>query len=124
MKRAKTVAVIKRSCRTGDAVWTYRGPSERAAREAYASACKKEIARISHWEEIAARRQSNIARLLADCLAVIPINAVLTEQQQGAVKTLQAIGRKGLACSREFYEHIMEERRIKERDNRNYDKSK
>lgn len=73
--------------------------------------------RVRNWTGTVARRVANIQRLLNDCLADVPINANLTQQQQDAVRRLQAIVRKNYACHRDFYEHILEERRLR-RQNR------
>lgn len=102
------VTIIKRSCITGNAVWVYRGKSEESARKTYYRACKDEVERMRHWPEKASRRMANIERLLSDCLSDLPVNAELTTIQREAVRQLQVIGKKGMRCASEFYEHIQE----------------
>ena len=116
MKVHRTVTILRRSCLTGKVVWIYRGPSEAAARVAYWRACKREIEFVRSYNERAARRAANIARLLADCTASIPINAELTPQQAEAARELKTIEKKEYVCDREFYNHIMEERRRRQED--------
>ena len=105
-----STTVIRKSCLTGKAVWIYRGPSERSAGLAYWRACRQEMERMRRFSAVAARRFGNIARILSDCMAGLPVNAELTAWQKEAVRQLQAIQKKGIACHRDFYEHIMEER--------------
>ena len=108
---SRTITIIRKSCLTGKAVWIYRGPSKNAARCLYYRVCKREMARIKHWSERVERRRSNIARFLSDCLAELPINAELTEQQTDAARQIQYLEKMELECHRDFYEHILEERR-------------
>lgn len=107
MKQKYLVTVVKRSCVTGNPVWLYRGYSKAAARKAYQRACHKEVERVKDWAKIAARRVSGIRMFLADCMAELPINAKLTEQQREAIKQLRAIENGATVCQSEFYEHIM-----------------
>lgn len=136
MEHHGLITIMRKSCLTGNVVWIYRGPSENAARQEYSRACKSEFERMRHFSTFAARRCANIARILSDCMAEIPINAELTPPQREAARQLQAIQKKAVMYNREFYEHIMEERqrrkadreirqRMRNRDNkhnRNYDK--
>ena len=108
---------IRRSCLTGNAVWIYQGSCKNGAQTAYWKACRAEMERVRNWTGTVARRVANIQRLLNDCLADVPINASLTQQQQDGVRRLQAIVRKNYTCHRDFYEHILEERRLR-RQNR------
>lgn len=116
MKRNRPVIVIRRSCLTGKVVWVYKGPNKRAANTAYCRACKREVERVRHWGETAAERRANILRVLNDYLADIPLNAKLSPEQKAAVKKLQQLSKEDIACHREFYEHIMEERRRRRED--------
>lgn len=116
MHKRYPVTIIRRSCLTDNAVWIYRGPTHNAARKAYWIACKAEVERVEHWREHVALRTANISRLLSECLAEIPINAELTPEQKKAVRQLQSLMKKGIACHMEFYEHIMEQRRRREED--------
>ena len=136
MKNHGLITIIRKSCLTGNAVWVYRGPSERSARLAYWRACRNEVERMKRFGTAASRRCANIARLVSDCMEYIPINVELTERQRDAARQLQSIQKKDVACHREFYEHIMAERlrrkndreirrRMRERENQhnpNYDK--
>lgn len=111
MKRNRPVIVIRRSCLTGKVVWIYKGSSKGAAYTAYCRACKREVERMRRWGETTAERRANILRVLNDFLADIPLNAKLSPEQKAAVKKLQQLSKEDIACHREFYEHIMEERR-------------
>ncbi len=122
MKHKGPITIIRKSCLTGKAVWIYRGPSKNAARIAYWRACKKEIDRVKHWGNVVAQQCSNAARFLADCMAEIPINAELTPEQAEAARKLQSIAKREKECYRDFYEHIMEERRRREEDKEYYRK--
>ena len=59
---------------------------------------------------------SNITRLLSECMRDIPIDAELTPRQKDAARMLKNIVKKGFACHREFYEHVIEERRRRQED--------
>lgn len=130
-----SVTVIVRSCLTGQVVWIYRGASKRSADSTYCRACQCEVERVRHWSRIAARRKANILRLLSECMAGMAIDGVMTPEQKAAAKRLTSMA-EDPGCYREFYDHIMEERRRRARDkkirqqmrereavgNRNYDK--
>ena len=117
-RKQYNVIVIRRSCLTGKVVWLYRGPSKSAAHVAYHRACKAEIQRVRHWGETAAKRRSNIMRLLNECLDEIPITATLTPQQIEWSRMLRSISKEDIACHREFYDHIIEERRRRDEANK------
>lgn len=109
-KRHNTV-VIRRSCINDKPVWIYMGPSEGAARLAYWRACKSEVKRIKNWSKTVARRMKNISTLLTNCTASLPMMEAMTPEQEETVRQLQSIGKNEFACHRDFFEHIMEERR-------------
>jgi len=115
MKHPKVI-VIRRSCLTGKVIWVYRGPSKGAANKAYIRACHKEVERVRNWDKIVARRQTVLARTLADMLAQVPVDSALTPEQQDAAKELQRIAHEKLEVNLDFYNHIMEERRRREED--------
>lgn len=54
--------------------------------------------------------------LLSECLAETPITSALTPLQIAASKQLRAISKEDIACHKEFYEHIIEERRRRNED--------
>ena len=60
-----------------------------------------------------AQRASNITRIMSKCMEKLPIDAELTPEQTAAAKQLRAILMKEPPCNMEFYNHIMEERRLK-----------
>lgn len=107
------VIMMRKSCLTGKVVWLYQGPSIEAARMAYSRACKREIARVKQWSKIAARRKSNIMRLLSECMSNLPINAELTEEQENSACHIRDVGMQSYSCDRAFYEHILAERRMR-----------
>lgn len=114
-KGCKNIVVCK-SCLTGHEVWLYLGQASEKSRLVYYRACRKEIERMARWAEKAAQRAQNIQRLMNLCLAQIPINAELTEQQKSAVRTLLAVKKKGMTCDREFYDHVVEEQNRRRTD--------
>ncbi len=116
MTKNRSFTVILRSCLTDKVVWIYRGPSKEAARKAYWRACRKELERVRNWGERMAWRTAGIKRLLSACLDDKPAGAELTPDQQAAAKELQSISKKGEECHREFYNHIIEERRRRKED--------
>ena len=116
MKKRPKVTIIRYSCLTGKAVWVYRGPSKGAACLAYWRACKAEIERVHHWSDIVVQRADGIRRLLTQCMADKPIDAELTAEQKEGARQLMAISKKPPVCDREFYDHIMEERRRRAED--------
>ena len=118
MVKAKSykLLVIRRSCLTGKVVWVYRCSSKGAARVAYHRACRNEVKRMRHWGETAAQRRANIMKVLNECLADIPLDSALSNAQKAAARRLQAISKEDIACHREFYEHIIEERRRRAED--------
>ena len=115
MKQKNLITIIRKSCLTGRAVWIYQGFSCGAARKAYHRACKKELERVRHWQEIIARRKENITRLLADLMANILPTTALTCEQQTAARQLREIS-EGQPVQHEFYEHIKAERRRRAAD--------
>lgn len=114
-KRSKSI-FIRRSCLTGNAVWIYRGEADNE-RKTYWKACRFEVERVQRWTDIVSRRMGNISRLISDCLVNIPLNVELTPQQKQAVRQLQSVGNKGIICHRDFYEHIMAQRKQRQIDN-------
>ena len=112
--REKKVTVICKSCITGRAVWIYQGRG--SSYIAYWRACKKEVERIRNWPTIAARRKESIERLINICTGNFSINAELTPAQKEAVEKLKRIKDKGATCYRDFYNHIMETRRLRRQD--------
>ena len=109
------VTVIIKSCLTGRAVWIYRGPSKNASQSAYWRACKYEVERFKRWSKHVARRKANIQRLLTDCTAGIDIAGTMTPEQKAAARRLASLS-EDPAFNREFYDHVVEERRRMERD--------
>lgn len=103
--------VIRRSCLTGRAVWMWCGKSRCAAYKAYSRACAAEVDRVRRWGETTVRRRSAILQLLNECLADIPITQSLTPEQTAAATALRELSREDVGCDREFYNHIIEERR-------------
>lgn len=111
------VTVVKYSCLVPDlAVWVYRGPSKEAARIAYWRACKKEIERVKRFGSMAAKRKAGLQRLLSDCMANLPLTGSLTPAQKAAAKVISTIAETPQTCYKAFYDHIIEERRRRERD--------
>ena len=108
--KKKQVIVIRKSCLTGKVVWVYRG-TRGAARTAYWRACKREVERVQRWGETAAQRRARIMQLLNECIADVPITSDMPPGQEAAVRQLLRLSKEDIACHREFYEHILEERR-------------
>lgn len=110
------VTVIRYSCLTGQAVWLYQGPSKQAARAAYRRACEREIKRVRLWRKMIEARKANIMHVIETCMADKPIITGMTPEQKVAAKKLLAMAKEECPCQREFYNHIMEERRRREND--------
>lgn len=112
------VTIIRYSCITGQAVWVYQGPSVQAARAAYRRSCEREIKRVRRWKKTVAERKANILHIINACMAGIPIMGGMTVEQMNAARQLQSIANKTIPCCRDFYDHIMEERRRRDADRR------
>lgn len=112
----KHMVVIRYSCITGKPVWVYWAPSKGAAWTAYSRACKREAEVVRRAPEVAAQRKANIKALLSRCLESLPIGAELTPRQQAAAKELLALAEMEIPFSREFYDHVVEERRRRAED--------
>ena len=110
MNKKKYIVVI-RSCLTGRVVWMCRSKSRVAVPMTYCRACAAEVERVRQWGETTTQRRSAILRLLNECLAGIPITQRLTPQQAAASKRLRELSREDVECDREFYNHIIAERR-------------
>ena len=107
------MTVIKKSCLTGMVVWIYQGNSRNAARMAYYKACLKEVERVRSWK----RTQARGLRAVADLLDAVSASlADPTPEQAAAIGRLRAAAKAVPDCHREFYDHIMEERRRRRRD--------
>lgn len=113
MKRRKAVTVIKNSCVTSRAIWIHRGTSAWAAYKAYLKSCKKEMERMARWAETEARYVANITRLINVCVAKLPIDHQMTPEQTKALKALHKARKKGVGCNRDFYDHIVKEREMR-----------
>lgn len=112
----KPVTVIRYSCITGNAVWVYRGPSKQAARAAYRRACEKEIKRVRAWKKTVAARNENIRRLISNCIGDIQVTESMTVEQKDAARKLLSMAGEAIPCCRDFYNHIIEERRRRDAD--------
>jgi len=131
MKKKHTSLVIRYSCLTGKAVWIYRSPSDNAMRTAYWRARKKEEERIRNWSRTVATRRANILRLLSDCTSSLPITGDIPPEKRESSLRLRKMAEAPKPCHRDFYNHLIEERRrwsehpdgYRRNDyNRNYDK--
>lgn len=111
MSPCQLVTIVRRSCLTGKAVWVHCGMSRHAAHQAYYDACRKEMERVRQWPETIERRRANIGRLLAALTAAIPFGVTMTAEQEAAARLLHDIEQRPPACHRDFYDHIVEERR-------------
>ena len=115
-RKGGDIVVIRYSCLTGKAVWVYRGPSKGASYTAYCRACRQEVERVRSWSRTAGRRRENIMRMLGECTAAIPVTEDMTPQQKEAAGRLLAAAREKMPCSRDFYDHVVEERRRRQED--------
>ncbi len=115
-KKNGSVIVIRKSCLTGKVVWIYKGKNRHAARTAYYRACREEARRTRKEKETKAQRRKNILKVLEDCLDEIPITEALTPKQVEAARQMRNISNEDIGSHREFFEHIMEERRRRKQD--------
>jgi hypothetical protein len=127
------VTIIRYSCLTGKAVWVYTGSSRGSAYTEYWLACKEEIERMVHWNDLVERRKANIMRMLNDLTASVSIGTEMSPSRKEAAQQLVSLAKEKVTCYRDFYEHVMEERRRREEtrefrrrerneQNTNYDK--
>lgn len=106
-----TSLVIRYSCLTGKAVWIYYAPSDSAMWTAYWRARQREVERVHNWSQAVAQRRSNILRLLSDCTSSFPLTGDLPSGKREAALRLRQAAESPNPCYRDFYEHLMEERR-------------
>lgn len=111
-----TVTVIRYSCINGKAVWVYRGPSRRAADVAYCRACKNEVEYMARWSNNAAVRRSNILQILNRLTASVPVTAAMSPEREAAARQLLALSKESTPFCRDFYDHVVEERRRRKED--------
>lgn len=111
-KHQQRVIVIRKSRLTGRAIWIYEGPTRRAAHWAYWYARRKEVQRVNTWCDRALRRKANILRLLNKCLEHIPLDAVLTPEQNAAARTLRKISEEAYLPDMEFYNQVIAARKV------------
>ena len=123
-RRPPKVSIIRYSCINGKAVWLYRGQSHDAMRKAYWRARRHEMTLQRKWPRMIARRAANIRRLLDECLAAMPIIGELTPAQRTAVKTLKALADKPPEYDTTFYNHILGERRRRDKKSRRWHRIK
>lgn len=115
-KKGKHIKVfIRRSCITGKVIWVYRGVKT-GEYLAYWRACRKELQRFKMWAERLDRRRRNMTRLLSDSSSRIPITEEMTPEQREAARQLHELSVADVKPDREFYDHIIEERRRREED--------
>lgn len=98
------------SCCTGEAVWIYRGSSKQAATRAYYRTVYKERRRRRRYARLIVQRTGNIARLLQECQAALPIIGQLTKEQREAIMTLQQLVDSPPDFCSPFLEHDRERR--------------
>ena len=110
------IVEIRKSCITGKVVWVYRGSNKRAANSAYYRACQEELRRVKSMPHRAAERKRNIMRFLDECMADMDVSSPMTKQQKAAAQALRKLADEPIASDREFYEHVIEERRRREED--------
>lgn len=116
MSKRNSVVIIRRSCVSGKAVWIYVGPTKGAAWQAYRRACLHELERVRNWCKAVSRRKENIMRMLNECMPDMPITATLPSEQEEAARQLVSLSKAGSTCYRDFYNHIMEDRRRRTAD--------
>lgn len=71
---------------------------------------------MSQWPEMMSRRKANILRLLNDCMASASITGEIPKEKQEAARRLVALSESPPACYRDFYNHIIEQRRRRKED--------
>ena len=117
-KNKRTTLVIRYSCLTGKAVWLYYSPSDSAMWTAYWRARQAEMERVRNWNSIAAQRKANILRLLSDCTAGMTITDDMDPEKREAAMRLRKIAETPKRCDKEFYNHLIEERRRRQENRR------
>lgn len=114
--KQKIFRTIKKSCITGNAVWLGTSMTRDTTRRAYKRACQREIERMKQWNSIVERRRESILRFLNGLLASMPIIGELPPEKKAAAKVLTKIADTPPPLYRDFYDHIIEERRRQDED--------
>lgn len=120
--KRKILRIIRRSCLTGHAVWVMQGRSSDTVRMHYWRACRKEIERFRKWASVVERRRSNIMRMISDMTAGLPAVGDIPPATAAALKELRRMAEREPDRDLSFYEHIVEERRRKNKRNTDYGK--
>lgn len=114
-KKPGNVNIIKRLKTTGQAVWVYMGSSKDAMRKAYSRAGKKENTRVRWWANRTKRRTANIKAYLERLVADLPLLGDISAEQQQAIYTLQHLADNPPPCDTAFYNHLQQERRLRQK---------
>ena len=105
---------IRKSCLTGKAVWIHSGsPSKNSEWMAYDRAKRQEMKRVKQWSDMKARRKSNIMRIFNDCMENV---SRIEGKLQTAARKLLTLSEQTISCSRDFYNHLLEERKRRSAD--------
>lgn len=112
--KRRILKVIRKSVLTGRAVWVSHNRTYRACRLGYKAACKHEAMRIRLWGRAINSRKKNVLRLLGDLTADLPIIGDVVQEKRDAAKALNEIADGEPVCDKNFYEHVMEEKRLRD----------
>jgi hypothetical protein len=115
-RKEKIIRSIRKSCITGKAVWLNHNMTYMGEWIAYRRACQREIELVKKYPKLMEQRRANIMKLLSDLLASLPAIGELPPEKKAAAKALMKIADSPPPCYKDFYNHIMEERRRKEAD--------
>lgn len=113
--KKKIYRIIRRSCLTGKAVWLSPERSYKVEWQAYKNACEREIRYVRQWKQTMAIRRQNILQMLDELMARMPILGELTPEQKAAIKQIRDIADNPPELYRDFYDHILAERRMKKK---------
>ena len=114
-RKKRIMKVLRKSVLTGKAVWIGHERSYKAEYMAYRRACRNEITRMRGWCYVVARRRNNILHLLQELTAHLPILGDIPPEQQEAARFLMQLANTEPPKQSEFYDHIREERRRREK---------
>lgn len=112
-RKQRKLTFIQYSCITGKAVWLCHTLPYKSRWKAYKTACLHEVERVRNWGQTMAVRKANILRLLSDCTAHLPVSGELPPEKKAAARQLHQIAEQQPECYRMFYDHILEERRLR-----------
>lgn len=122
-QKRKKKLFVKRSCLTGKIVWAKYCATPRGAQDAYQRACRKEVRRYRDYSLTMKRRRQKLFSVIgitdsssaSSSVSSLASRSGLTPKQRAAIREIQALDRDRPPQGGEFYDHIIEEARRRNR---------